>query len=184
MCRLSLNMGASTSWNPQGLSGSVLGLICLKIWECEATCYHAWSEGSGSFRFISFPQVSSAISLVCREADSDPLVITQSPVFLTSSRQATQHLYLIRTTLEYSHYRRKITKYFHRTAAFCTGLRFAWFVLVMQTNMFIVIRVITNRQLIFAWCFVSRLHFNPSAWSDGHCPHAARSHSFVFISTS
>ena len=24
----------------------------------------------------------------------------------------------------------------------------------------------------------------PSAWSDGHCPHAARSHSFVYISTS
>ena len=23
-----------------------------------------------------------------------------------------------------------------------------------------------------------------SAWSDGHCPHAARSHSFVYISTS
>jgi len=27
-------------------------------------------------------------------------------------------------------------------------------------------------------------HINPSAWSDGHCPHAARSHSFVYISTS
>ena len=25
---------------------------------------------------------------------------------------------------------------------------------------------------------------NPSAWSDGHFPHAARSHSFVYISTS
>jgi len=25
---------------------------------------------------------------------------------------------------------------------------------------------------------------NPSAWSDGHCPHAARSHSFVYISAS
>jgi len=25
---------------------------------------------------------------------------------------------------------------------------------------------------------------NTSAWSDGHCPHAARSHSFVYISTS
>ena len=30
---------------------------------------------------------------------------------------------------------------------------------------------------------VQRL-INPSAWSDGHCPHAARSHSFVYISTS
>ena len=28
------------------------------------------------------------------------------------------------------------------------------------------------------------LAVNPSAWSDGHCPHAARSHSFVYISTS
>ena len=27
-------------------------------------------------------------------------------------------------------------------------------------------------------------YINPSAWSDGHCPHAARSHSFVYISTS
>ena len=26
--------------------------------------------------------------------------------------------------------------------------------------------------------------FNPSAWSDGHYTHAARSHSFVYISTS
>jgi len=28
------------------------------------------------------------------------------------------------------------------------------------------------------------LYINPSALSDGHCPHAARSHSFVYISTS
>ena len=30
----------------------------------------------------------------------------------------------------------------------------------------------------------SHVVVNPSAWSDGHCPHAARSHSFVYISTS
>ena len=30
----------------------------------------------------------------------------------------------------------------------------------------------------------TNLVVNPSAWSDGHCPHAARSHSFVYISTS
>ena len=30
----------------------------------------------------------------------------------------------------------------------------------------------------------SNITVNPSAWSDGHCPHAARSHSFVYISTS
>jgi hypothetical protein len=29
MCRLSLNLGATNSWNPQGLSRPVMGLICL-----------------------------------------------------------------------------------------------------------------------------------------------------------
>jgi len=29
MCRLSWNLGASTSWNPQGLSKPVMGLLCL-----------------------------------------------------------------------------------------------------------------------------------------------------------
>jgi len=29
MCRLSWNLGASTSWNPQGLSRSVMGLLYL-----------------------------------------------------------------------------------------------------------------------------------------------------------
>jgi hypothetical protein len=28
MCRLSYNLGASTSWNPQGLSRPVMGLLC------------------------------------------------------------------------------------------------------------------------------------------------------------
>jgi hypothetical protein len=34
MCRLSWNLGASTSWNPQGLSGTVMGLLYLymEIW--------------------------------------------------------------------------------------------------------------------------------------------------------
>ena len=125
ICRLSLNLGTSTSWNPQGLSRPVMGLICLKTREFEATRYHAWSEGSVTFRFTALSQVRSAISLVCREVDSDPLVITQRPVFLTSSRHATQHLCLIITSLEYSHYWHKITKYFYRTAAFCTRLRFS-----------------------------------------------------------
>jgi hypothetical protein len=31
MCRLSWNMGASTSWNSQGLSRSVLGLLCVCV---------------------------------------------------------------------------------------------------------------------------------------------------------
>jgi len=29
MCRLSWNLGASTSWNPQGLSSPVMGLLYL-----------------------------------------------------------------------------------------------------------------------------------------------------------
>jgi hypothetical protein len=36
MCRLSRNLGASTSWNPQGLFRPVMGLLYLlflKIWE-------------------------------------------------------------------------------------------------------------------------------------------------------
>jgi len=33
-------------------------------------------------------------------------------------------------------------------------------------------------------CDFLRSPLNPSAWSDGHCPHAVRSHSFVYISTS
>ena len=33
-------------------------------------------------------------------------------------------------------------------------------------------------------CPGDRDPLSPSAWSDGHCPHAARSHSFVYISTS
>jgi len=32
--------------------------------------------------------------------------------------------------------------------------------------------------------FCKTRYTNPSAWSDGHCPHAARSHSFFYISTS
>ena len=32
MCRLSLNLGASTSWNPQGLSRPVMGLLCFTFY--------------------------------------------------------------------------------------------------------------------------------------------------------
>ena len=40
-----------------------------------------------------------------------------------------------------------------------------------------------EKQFIF-FKIITFYVFNPSAWSDGHCPHAARSHSFVYISTS
>jgi len=32
MCRLSWNLGVSTSWNPQGLSRLVMGLLYLYLW--------------------------------------------------------------------------------------------------------------------------------------------------------
>jgi hypothetical protein len=32
MCRLSWNLGASTSWNPRGLSRPVMGLLCLYLY--------------------------------------------------------------------------------------------------------------------------------------------------------
>ena len=34
MCRLSWNLGASISWNPQGLSRSVMGLLYIYIYKC------------------------------------------------------------------------------------------------------------------------------------------------------
>jgi hypothetical protein len=38
MCRLSCNLGASTSWNPQGLSRPVMGLLYLYLllFECKS----------------------------------------------------------------------------------------------------------------------------------------------------
>jgi len=38
--------------------------------------------------------------------------------------------------------------------------------------------------IVAIWYPKITIAFNPSAWSDGHCAHAARSHSFVYISTS
>jgi hypothetical protein len=37
MCRLSWNLGASNSWNPQGLSRPVMGLLCQRIWSMKPT---------------------------------------------------------------------------------------------------------------------------------------------------
>jgi len=40
MCRLSGNLGASTSWNPQGLSGPVQGLLYLHLFTANDDCGH------------------------------------------------------------------------------------------------------------------------------------------------
>jgi hypothetical protein len=51
MCRLSRNLGASTSWNPKGLFRPVMGLLYL---------YHQISQSSQQhsfiFRFLSWPK--------------------------------------------------------------------------------------------------------------------------------
>ena len=40
MCRLSWNLGASTSWNPQGLSRPVMGLLYLYLLLVDRTLQH------------------------------------------------------------------------------------------------------------------------------------------------
>jgi hypothetical protein len=51
MCRLSWNLGASTSWNPQGLSRPVMGLLHLYLivtgpCNCDILC-SVWGTNSG-----------------------------------------------------------------------------------------------------------------------------------------
>jgi len=81
MCRLSWNMGASTSWNPQGLSSPVMGLtnflfykLCLCKWSLpfmfsdqtfvgisrvSQACYIPWPRSVGSFSSMLFRPASS-----------------------------------------------------------------------------------------------------------------------------
>jgi len=44
MCRLSWNLGASTSWNPQGLSRPVMGLLYLTTFLCRLS----WNLGAST----------------------------------------------------------------------------------------------------------------------------------------
>ena len=44
MCRLSWNLGASTSWNPQGLSRPVMGLLYLLTWPLWTIFLQSWFE--------------------------------------------------------------------------------------------------------------------------------------------
>jgi hypothetical protein len=48
MCRVSLNMGASTSWNPQGLSRPVMGLLylylCAKLSLQSIVCRYTYTN--------------------------------------------------------------------------------------------------------------------------------------------
>jgi hypothetical protein len=55
MCRLTWNMGASTSWNPQGLSRPVMELLYLYLLQCTYKSEHktddnGWQPDSGQNR--------------------------------------------------------------------------------------------------------------------------------------
>jgi hypothetical protein len=65
VCRLSRNLGASTSWNPKGLSRPVMGLLFTLLHlsyfaiDCNITlqrlrvCYMEVKKGVGKFCFIT-----------------------------------------------------------------------------------------------------------------------------------
>ena len=63
MCRLSWNLGASTSWNPQGLSRPAMGLLYLFT---EYSDY-LWQQNGRSLKFI--PDL-------CRESGHGPCIIS------------------------------------------------------------------------------------------------------------
>ena len=69
MCRLSWNLGASTSWNPQGLSRPVMGLLYLLLSNRWAiTCFSQnMTLGAHLHRDILWPTEKAAISYVRRE---------------------------------------------------------------------------------------------------------------------
>jgi len=63
MCRLSLNLGASSSWNPQGLSRTVMGLLylCLLFYDHKEVyrkieCNMKLTSTDRSRAFVSKPQ--------------------------------------------------------------------------------------------------------------------------------
>ena len=93
-----------------------------------------------------------------------------------------------------------VCKRCHVFVTVCTGVlvRFRWSRVVSQCRTSIILMHITfiynsNFEKVEEFKYLGKTltkqnyipeEINPSAWSDGHCPHAARSHSFVYISTS
>jgi hypothetical protein len=71
MCRLSWNLGASTSWNPQSLSWPVMGLLYLRtftllIYSCSPYAFAAWTRSPLGFALpdscsFGFPTVETQI---------------------------------------------------------------------------------------------------------------------------
>ena len=54
MCRLSWNLGASTSWNPQGLSRPVMGLLYLYRYLCLNTVSYIFELCNINFLLLCF----------------------------------------------------------------------------------------------------------------------------------
>jgi hypothetical protein len=56
MYRLSWNLGASASWNPQGLSRPVMGLLYIHFWSILYCAVNVWSEADFSISLHSVAQ--------------------------------------------------------------------------------------------------------------------------------
>jgi len=88
MCRLSWNLGTSTSWKPQGLSGTVMGLLCFvcvcvcvcvclcvcvcaraRVCVCVCVCAHIHTVGS---RFATVRFTTIHFYYPCRVGPSTP----------------------------------------------------------------------------------------------------------------
>jgi hypothetical protein len=68
MCRLSRNLGASSSWNPKGLSRPVMGLLFFLPFPADA-CTHNWHVNFGNIMIIEKNIFSGRyISLECENS--------------------------------------------------------------------------------------------------------------------
>jgi hypothetical protein len=56
MCRLSRNLGASTTWNPRGLSRPVMGLLYLYLYRCYWHIYYGSINAVGIYIAIPVPK--------------------------------------------------------------------------------------------------------------------------------
>jgi hypothetical protein len=64
MCRLSRNLGASTSWDPKGLSRPVMGLLYLALHKKLIYCYHV------SLYYLHLPENSDLMAETCRRVQA------------------------------------------------------------------------------------------------------------------
>ena len=76
MCRLSWNLGASTSCNPQGLSRPVMGLLYLY---CEIVLVSVINEAERHYTILS-----SFLSVVCNHLELGLWILEVDPVYCYS----------------------------------------------------------------------------------------------------